>query len=283
MALIYASAVNKRIGSSGLSKNSGNNSHSHGTKNNKKKCSLEHHQFTCEDLDDNQINYFINSNKKKRSAEEMIIVCRSKDNGCRRSISVCREHPLGKIGYQKVRECISTSSSSRNCSRGSRDDSKCCRKHSKNRSNKKSTGSSSKKSSYEEQTKTIKDKSNNRKISVPPISSPNYIEDDNSKQFKKTFSLQNNDYKSLCSYKQPVNECLCQRLDTNFVTKLISPSHNEKIIPSVIELNGRRKSLSYDNITAFLENNNEGIGDGSERNEMSAFQKMKNRFKKWKL
>ncbi|CEF60734.1 Hypothetical protein SRAE_X000251700 [Strongyloides ratti] len=285
MALIYASAVNKRIGNNGLSKHNRGIGHSHGSKSDKK-CSLQLHDFSSETFGNSQVSFLINSKGNKRSVEELIIIPKSKSRECIRSISVCREHPFAKndrFGYQKIGESVSASSSSRNCSAESRDDLRCCRKHSKNKNNKYFTGGS-KKSFYNEQTKTSINKISNRKVSVPPISSYKIIKIDDDNQYDKDFLRSKSEKKQLITSKEGINECLCQSVIKQNPTKSVSVSHTtERTLSHVIELNGRRKSLSCDNICTLLENNNNESIDVTEKNEISAFQKMKNRFKKWKL
>uniref|UniRef100_A0A0K0EP05 Uncharacterized protein n=1 Tax=Strongyloides stercoralis TaxID=6248 RepID=A0A0K0EP05_STRER len=285
MALIYASAVNKRIGNNGLSKSSKSSGHSHNTNDSNKKCSLQLHEFSSETFGNNQVSFLINSSKNKKSVEELILIPKSRNKECMRSISVCREHPFAKkdkIKCQKARESLSTTSLSRNCNLESRDDLKCCRKHSKKKDNKNSIRSS-KKSIFHEQKKTSIDKIDNRKISVPPISSYKYIKNNDINQYNKNVSFSRDEKNQLLSSKKSINECLCRSTITQYPNKSVSICHTEKQLPLSIEINGRRKSLSCDNIRTLLENNNNESTDIFEKNEISTLQKMKNKFKKWKL
>uniref|UniRef100_A0A0N4Z800 Uncharacterized protein n=1 Tax=Parastrongyloides trichosuri TaxID=131310 RepID=A0A0N4Z800_PARTI len=289
MALIYASAVNKRIGSSGLTGHSSSHSHS---KNGKKKCSLQHHHGRCsDDLKDDPINYLLISHKNQRSNEEYLVNRDSRNRVHIRSISVCKEHPFEKFDKcPKIRESLSTSSSSRNCSKDSRDDSICCRKHSKfkHSSNKMSVASVSnfKKNSYGGHIKALKKEISSRKVSVPPVSNlqKNLIKDyDTHFQSGSLFSLKSNGKLDI-PRKHTINESLSQQFDgiienddqemkKQFIDKKLSNSRKCDI---------RRKSLSYDNLKSYLENHDDQTTD-EKSNEISAFQRMKNKFKKWKL
>uniref|UniRef100_A0AC35U8J2 Uncharacterized protein n=1 Tax=Rhabditophanes sp. KR3021 TaxID=114890 RepID=A0AC35U8J2_9BILA len=296
MALIYASAVNKRINSGGIS--------GCGQKL-KKKNSLQSSSQPrfFEDIFDDRNRIIAASHSRQRSNEEKLLLnddvstnhkCQFRSTSVNKDTQVTGE-PANLLGHRRLRESCSSSSSSRNCSRDSRENSKCPNgmSHSVRVKRSKTSGCDSKhsvvasysgKSSLPEQTLC-------RKISHPIMfcyeDANDNIRNLHNASLKSVFKTEYSPRRPQSTVHKNLSQDFAGIIPNKPIQKKLPKSNTEKRLFTLDSSpkDSRIRSSSYDSHD-HPDINDVIVSDSYifiEKSETSAFQKIKNKFRKWKL